>query len=92
MALADLKDDGDYKLIIVDQAGKLKIYMGTNVIFNEKVGIERPGSLPQTPSGLITFYDSNKKPMMPVIAVAAGSTLYYFQNFQPLLKFELPFI
>ena len=30
--------------------------------------------------------------MIPIIAVAAGSAIYYFQNFQPLLRFELPYI
>ena len=44
MALSDLKDDGDYKLVVVDQAGKLKIYMGTNVIFNEKLSLDKPGT------------------------------------------------
>ena len=85
MALADLKDDGDYKLVIADSKGKLKIYMGTNVIYNEKLGFEKP-------TGLVTFYDSTKKPMMPIIAIASGSSLFYYQNFQPLMKFELPFI
>jgi len=91
MALADLKDDGDYKLVVVDQSGKLKIYMGTNVIYNEKLSLEKTGSQ-QTPCGLQTFYDSTKKPMIPIIAVAAGSAIYYFQSFQPLLRFELPYI
>lgn len=45
MTLADLKDDGDYKLVVVDQKGKLKIYMGTNVIFNEKLGFEKPAAV-----------------------------------------------
>jgi len=37
MTVADLKDDGDYKLIVADLKGKMKIYMGTNVIYNEKL-------------------------------------------------------
>lgn len=31
-----------------------------------------------------------KKPMLPVIAVAIDNSLYYFQNFNPLVKFDLP--
>ena len=54
MALADLKDDGDYKLIIADLTGKLKIYMGTNVVFNDK--------LEGKPVAVEIFYDSTKKP------------------------------
>lgn len=54
MMLADLKDDGDYKLIVADLKGKIKIYMGTNVVYNEK--------LADKPVAVETFYDSNKKP------------------------------
>jgi hypothetical protein len=42
MTLVDIKDDGDHKLIIVDLKGKMKIYMGTNVIQNEKLGFDKP--------------------------------------------------
>jgi hypothetical protein len=70
MTLADLKDDGDYKLITADLKGKLKIYMGTNVIYNEK--------LPDKPTAITTFYESTKKPMVPIIAIAIGSSVYYF--------------
>ena len=70
MALADLKDDGDYKLIVADLKSRIKIYMGTNVVYNEK--------LADKPIAIETFYDSTKKPMIPFIAVAAGSSIYYF--------------
>jgi hypothetical protein len=84
MTIADLKDDGDYKLIVADVKGKLKIYMGTNVIYNEK--------LSDKPTAIETFYDSTKKPMIPFIAVACGSSIYYYQNYQPYMKFDLPMI
>ncbi len=68
MTLADLKDDGDYKLIVADAVtGQLKVYMGTNVIYNEK--------LSEKPTALEVFYDSTKKPMVPLVAVACGSTI-----------------
>ena len=70
MAIADLKDDGDYKLIVADVKGKLKIYMGTNVIYNEK--------LQDKPTAIETIYDSNKKPMIPLIAIASGSSVFYY--------------
>ncbi|TNV81162.1 hypothetical protein FGO68_gene3820 [Halteria grandinella] len=85
MTLADIKDDGDYKLVVADQKGKLKIYMGTNVISNEKLGFEKP-------TALEVFYESTKKPQLPIIAIASGSSLFYYQNFQPISKFELPYI
>jgi Bardet-Biedl syndrome 1 protein len=79
MVLADLKDDGDYKLLIADMNKKLKIYMGTNVIHDQV--------LEEKPVALEVFYDSTKKPMLPLIAVAAGSELYLFRNTKPFSKF-----
>lgn len=70
MCVADLKDDGDYKLIVADTKNKLKVYMGTNVIYNEK--------LADRPTAIEIFYDSTRKPMIPYIAVACGSTIYYY--------------
>lgn len=37
MELADLKDDGDHKLIIADYKQEIKIYQGTVVIFKSKI-------------------------------------------------------
>jgi len=54
MVLADLRDDGDYKLVVADLKGSIKVYMGTNVVYNEK--------LPDKPVALDFFYDSTKKP------------------------------
>ena len=52
MALADLKDDGDYKLVTADNKSKrLKVFMGTNVLHTS--------NLQATPTALVTFYDSN---------------------------------
>ncbi len=33
LALSDLKDDGDNKLVVADTKGRLKVYMGTNVLW-----------------------------------------------------------
>lgn len=54
MTLSDLKDDGDFKLVIADTSCKLKVYMGTNIICNK--------DLQDIPVALETFYDSTKKP------------------------------
>jgi Ciliary BBSome complex subunit 1 len=85
MCLVDVKDDGDYKLVIADQVGKLKIYMGTNVIYNERLGFDKPVAVEY-------FYDQTKKPLLPIIAVAAGSSIYYYQNYLPHMKFDLPLV
>jgi Bardet-Biedl syndrome 1 protein len=70
IALCDLKDDGDYKLIVADLKGKFKVYMGTNTINSQK--------LPDKPTAITTFYDGTKKPMIPIIAIASGSTIYQY--------------
>ena len=63
MSLADLKDDGDYKLVTADYRTKrMKVFMGTNVLHT--------ANLAATPTALTTFYDSTSKPMIPIIAVA----------------------
>ncbi len=59
--------------------------MGTNVIYNERLGFDKPVAVQ-------CFYDQPKKPLLPIIAVAAGSSVYYFQNYQAHMKFDLPLV
>jgi Bardet-Biedl syndrome 1 protein len=54
----------------VDSQNKFKIYKGTNVEFEEK--------LPGEPTAVETFYDSNKKPFHPIIAVAVLDTVLLY--------------
>ena len=42
------------------------------------------------PVAITSFYETNKKPCIPVIAVACENTIYYFKDFNPYLKFEIP--
>ena len=85
MCLSDLKDDGDYKLVTADNKSKrLKIFMGTNVLHTS--------SLQSTPTALVTFYDSNSKPMIPIVAVAQEHSIYYFKDYAPYMRFDLPLI
>ena len=83
MALADLRDDGDYKLITADYKTKrLKIFMGTNVLHTAE--------LQSVPTALTTFYDSAVRPLSPLIAIAIDSSIYYFKDFAPYMRFDLP--
>jgi len=83
MHLSDLKDDGDYKLVVADhKQNRLKVYMNTNVLYI--------ADLKSKPVALTTFYESSKKPFIPVIAVAIENTVYYFKEFNAYMKFELP--
>lgn len=84
MQLADLKDDGDYKLVITDQEQKFKIYQGTTVLFDTK--------LEEKPTALEIYYDSSKKPMLPIIAIACSHTIYFYKMTTPFLKFQLPVV
>lgn len=59
--------------------------MGTNVIYNERLGFDKPVAVQY-------FYDQTKKPLLPIIAVAAGSSVYYYQNYLPHMKFDLPLV
>lgn len=83
MHLSDLKDDGDYKLVVADhKQNRLKVYMGTNVLYI--------ADLKAKPVALTSFYESGKKPFIPVIAVAIENTVYYFKEFNAYMKYELP--
>ena len=88
MSLYDLKCDGDYKLVICDllhnfsnkqitwtgkTARKLKVYMGTQCCYETYI--------PETPVGMTIIYDKHHKPYGSMIAVAAGSTLYFIKDF-----------
>ena len=44
------------------------------------------------PIGVMTIFDLCEKPNMPVIAVAAGSSIFYFKDFAPHMTFDLPMI
>jgi hypothetical protein len=83
MCFSDLKDDGDHKLIVADYTQKkLKVYMGTSVLNVQE--------LKDRPIALTTLVMSNKKPCIPVVAVACQNSVYYFKDFNPYLKFDLP--
>ena len=102
MCLADLKNDGDYKLVVADllhnlsnkgkqisnkgknsDYRKMKVYMGTNVIYE--------ATIQEKPVAVETLYMDSKS-SMPTIAVAGGSSIFYFRDFAPFMKFELPLI
>jgi len=103
--LCDLKNDGDYKFIVADllhnfanknknfnanskvasaNQRKLKVYMGTNVIYEAQVA--------EKPVAVATFFDQHHKPNLPVIAVAGGSQIFYFKDFAPEMRYDLPLI
>ena len=83
MCLSDLNDDGDYNLVVADhKTNKLKVYMGTSTLYQ--------ADLKSKPIALTTYVETNKKPSIPVIVVACENSLYYFKEYNPYQKFDLP--
>eukprot|EP00817_Percolomonadidae_sp_ATCC50343_P006749 CAMPEP_0117423714 /NCGR_PEP_ID=MMETSP0758-20121206/4274_1 /TAXON_ID=63605 /ORGANISM="Percolomonas cosmopolitus, Strain AE-1 (ATCC 50343)" /LENGTH=603 /DNA_ID=CAMNT_0005207051 /DNA_START=6 /DNA_END=1817 /DNA_ORIENTATION=+ len=95
MCYADIRGDGDYKLVIANSATnpllqtasqitehKIKIYSKTNVI-SEHVLEEEPVAI----CSFYVDYNSNRK---PVLAVACGTNVYIYKNMQPFFKFTTP--
>jgi hypothetical protein len=58
--------------------------MGTNVI--------KEFTIQDKPVGITTIYDTNSKPFCSSIAVAAGSSIFYFKDLSPTMKYDLPLI
>lgn len=47
--------------------------MGTSVLYSAE--------LKAKPVAMCVFYENNKKPLIPVIAVAIENTVYYFKDY-----------
>ena len=68
MCFADLKDDGDYKLLSTDyKQKKLKVFMGTNCFYTAE--------LQSKPTALTVYYNSNSKPskLLQALTLPSGS-------------------
>lgn len=63
---------------------KLKIFMGTNVIYETFI--------PDRPVGLQVIYDRATRPFQPMLAVAANDSIYYIKDFAQEKTFRLPLI
>ena len=66
--MADLNGDGDTKLCIGDFDKKLKIYKGTALHIEHM--------LLDVPIAMCITYRDNSTPRIPIIAVAAGFTVF----------------
>ncbi|CAI2363659.1 unnamed protein product [Moneuplotes crassus] len=82
MLLSDLNDDGDNKLILADKDNIIKIYQGTNILFQDNL-ITRPIAVE-------TFYENNKKPMMPIIAIAADDKIMLYHKYRQYYLYIFP--
>ena len=62
----------------------MKVYMGTSVVYEEFIK--------DRPVAVTTLMDSARRPNLPMIAVAAGSCIYFYKDMEPFMMFELPLI
>jgi hypothetical protein len=82
MILADLNDDGDSKLVLADRDNKIKIYQGTALLFQDNL-ITRPIAVE-------IFYENNKKPLIPIIAIAADDKLMLYHKYRQHYLYIFP--
>lgn len=79
-----MNDDGDHKLVLADKDNKIKIYKGTNVLFED--------NLITTPIAVEVFYENNKKPLIPIVAIAAEDKLMLYLKYKQYYLYILPAI
>ncbi|KAF4520686.1 hypothetical protein B566_EDAN006362 [Ephemera danica] len=77
MALADLNNDGDCRLIVADH--------GHNF-----ANMKLRNPLLDLPVALAAFHMDLTQPRIPAIAVASGPHIYIYKNLRPYFKFSLP--
>nr|XP_026501509.1 Bardet-Biedl syndrome 1 protein homolog isoform X1 [Vanessa tameamea]XP_026501510.1 Bardet-Biedl syndrome 1 protein homolog isoform X1 [Vanessa tameamea] len=88
LALTDLENDNEYKLIIGDlgkgeEGPRLKIFKGAMQLSDI--------ALPDLPLGVASIYTSDSKPRtLPLIAVAFSSCIYIYRNLKLFYKYYLP--
>ncbi|XP_026501509.2 Bardet-Biedl syndrome 1 protein homolog [Vanessa tameamea] len=88
LALTDLENDNEYKLIIGDlgkgeEGPRLKIFKGAMQLSDI--------ALPDLPLGVESIYTSDSKPRtLPLIAVAFSSCIYIYRNLKLFYKYYLP--
>jgi Bardet-Biedl syndrome 1 protein len=80
--LCDVNGDGDHKLVIADHSPSLKIFSGTQKMFDTP--------LVDVPVGVVSFYaDYNEEVRKPLIAVAIGPFVLIYKHLRAFYKFNL---
>ncbi|KAK9812788.1 hypothetical protein WJX72_003736 [[Myrmecia] bisecta] len=72
----------DWRLVIADDAKKLKVWKGTSLASEQ--------ALLQEPCAVASFYSDLQLPRVPSLAVAAGAHVYIYRNLRPYYKFTVP--
>jgi Bardet-Biedl syndrome 1 protein len=79
MCLADVTGSGEVDLLAVDNANRIRVYRGTNLV-SETL-------LLGAPSAITPIYLDEKQPVVPAVAVAIGPTLYIYKKLRPFRKY-----
>jgi hypothetical protein len=79
MCLADVTGAGEVDLLAVDNANRIRVYRGTNLV-SETL-------LLGAPSAIAPVYLDERHPIIPCVAVAVGPTLYIYKKLRPFRKY-----
>ena len=84
ISLADILQDNNNRLIVIDTNRNLKIFKG-NVIQEES-------TLSIYPSGLVSYYseDPISKSIVPFFAIAGGNYIFIYKNLKGTIKYNIP--
>ena len=84
IALGDILQDNNYRLIVIDTSKNLKIFKGNALQDESKLSI--------FPAGLIVYYgdDPSSRKIIPLLAVAGGNTIFIYRNLKGIIKYPLP--
>ena len=83
IALDDVQNDGNARLICADMNNRLKIFKDDILQFDTKI--------PVAPVGIVAFhaYDSNKT-LVPLLAVAGNNFIYIYKNLKGTVRLPIP--
>ena len=84
IVLADILQDNNNRLVVIDTSKNLKIFKGTLLQDESKLSI--------IPAGIIAFYgeEPSSKNIIPLLAVAGGNTIFIYRNLKGFIKYPLP--
>ena len=84
ISLADILQDNNNRLIVIDTNKNLKIFKGDV--------IQEENHLSIYPAGLISFYseDPISKSIIPFFAVAAGNSIFIYKNLKGTIIYTIP--
>lgn len=78
----DVFGDGDHRILIISLDQRLLCFEGPRMTHEI--------ALPDMPSSVCVHYSGNSQTSIPLVAVGAGNSIYFFLNLRQYSKFVLP--